>query len=86
VETSKKQSSVRQLKAAIEHFHKGDFDCAITLAATAQGILPNTTKPYLFTFLKQKAPSVDFNQVINWLKHPTNGPEEMGITKPMLLP
>jgi tRNA threonylcarbamoyladenosine modification (KEOPS) complex Cgi121 subunit len=29
-------ASMRQIHAAIEHLHRGDFECAITLAAAAE--------------------------------------------------
>jgi hypothetical protein len=77
--TNKKESSARQLRAAIEHFEAGELDCAITLAAAAEGILSNTDEPYLFRMLRDD-PEVDFdlNLVINWLKH-SGEPEEATI-------
>jgi hypothetical protein len=37
---------MRQIHAAIEHLHRGDFECAITLAAAGEGMLPPTEEPY----------------------------------------
>jgi hypothetical protein len=34
---TKKQASLRQLHAAIDHLHDGDYECAITLAGAAEG-------------------------------------------------
>ncbi len=71
VETTKQLSALRQTKAAIEHLHKNQLECAITLAAAAEGQLPETTIEYLFRLLRRLAPDDDFNLVINWLKHPS---------------
>ncbi len=72
METSKKESTQRQLQAAITHFKRGDLDCAITLSAAAEGMLPDTDDIYLFKGLRahDSAEGFDFNLVINWLKHP----------------
>ena len=72
METSKKASTQRQLQAAITHCQKGELDCAITLSAAAEGMLPGTDDPYLFKSLRAHASAegLDFNLVINWLKHP----------------
>ena len=78
LETSKKRSSLRQIEAAIKHFHNGDLDIAITLAAAGEGQLPETTKEYLFRLLRRLAPNDDFNLFISWLKHP-GGPENATI-------
>jgi hypothetical protein len=82
--TSKKASALRQLSAAIAHFHKDEFDCAITLAAAAEGILPPPEgHPYLFRQLKDhpSAQGMDWNDVINWLKHWDSGPDIWPITE-----
>ena len=55
------------------HLHKMELECAITLAAAAEGLLPDTDKRYILEYL-QKHPSykneeVDHNATINWLKH-----------------
>jgi hypothetical protein len=68
VETSKKLSALRKIHAAIVHFHKGEFECAMTLAAAAEGQVPDSDKPYLFRILKH-VPDLDLNAIINWLKH-----------------
>ena len=80
LETSKKASAIRQINAAIAHLHQGEIDCAITLAAAGEGTLPATDDPYLFKRLRNYPPAedIDFNLVINWLKHPV-GPEELSI-------
>ena len=38
IETSKRLSAERQIHAAIDHFHRNEFECAMTLAAAAEGV------------------------------------------------
>jgi hypothetical protein len=71
VETDKQRSAIRQICAAITHFHAGDYECAITLAAAGEGQVPESMKTYLFRLLKEKLPGFDHNAFSNWLKHPT---------------
>jgi hypothetical protein len=40
IETSVRYASMRQIHAAVDHFHRGDFECATTLATAACGMLP----------------------------------------------
>ena len=82
VETTKKESSHRQIQAAIAHLHQGEFDCAITLAASAEGILPATEDPHIFKAIREdpNAQDIEVNLVINWLKHPA-GPEPVNISE-----
>jgi hypothetical protein len=79
VETTKQLSSMRQTKAAIEHLHKGQLECAITLVAAAEGQLPETKTEYLFRLLQRLKPQENFNLFITWLKHPT-GPDTATIS------
>jgi hypothetical protein len=74
IETMKQLASLRQIGAAIQHFHKQEFECVITLAAAAEGLLPPTNDPHLFRDLKEHVTpeeykELNFNLVINWLKH-----------------
>jgi hypothetical protein len=80
VETSKQLASLRQTKAAIVHLHNNQLECAITLAAAAEGCLPETTVEHLFRLLRRLAPDDDFNLFINWLKHPS-GPKNATISE-----
>ena len=53
---------------------KREYECAITLAAAAEGLLPPTDEPHLFSDMKEFIPPdefkyLDFNMVVNWLKH-----------------
>lgn len=80
IETSKQLSALRQIEAAIVHFHNAEFECAMTLAAAAEGLLPTTDKPHIFAMLRKKAADLDLNLFINWLKHPT-GPDKGTISE-----
>ena len=79
IETTKQLAALRQIAAAIEHLRKQEYECAITLAAAAEGLLPPTDEWPMFSALKEDIPPeefkyLDFNMVVNWLKHP-HGPD-----------
>jgi hypothetical protein len=85
IETNIRFASMRQIHEAIQHLHRGDFECAITLAAAGEGMLPDTDKPHFrqkAIALEEKLPKTDggentANAHINWLKHggfKTGGP------------
>lgn len=73
---------MRQIHCAIEHLNRGDFEAAITLAAAAEGMLPEPDKVYLFQKIKALAPDPSrdasqangANDYVVWLKHGT-GPD-----------
>ncbi|WP_316204718.1 hypothetical protein [Bradyrhizobium sp. SZCCHNS3004] len=77
IETNVRYASMRQIHAAIEHHRCQDWECAITLAAAAEGMLPATDEPHFRQKIKELAASLsepngysnDPNEVINWLKH-----------------
>lgn len=71
METSKKVSAKSQIEAGINHFYNGELDCAITLSAAAEGMLPDTDDPHIFKSLREHPSNkeLDCNLVINWLKH-----------------
>jgi hypothetical protein len=77
IDTNVRFVSMRQIHAAIEHINRGDFECAITLAGAAEGILPETNSPHFrqkMIALEKAMPQVDkrfkgANNFINWLKH-----------------
>ena len=74
IETTKQLAALRQITAAIQHLSKHEYECAITLAAAAEGLLRPTDEPHLFWGLKKYTPPdkfkyLDFNSVVNWLKH-----------------
>jgi hypothetical protein len=78
VETTKMLAALEQIHAAIWHCQHEQFECAITLGAAAEGLLPATEELHLLKVL-QASPvartEFDYNEMINWLKHPT-APEE----------
>ena len=51
-ETTRKLAAQRQIGAALVHLHKGDLECAISLAAAAEGTLPPTEEPHIFQILR----------------------------------
>ena len=74
INTSKYDSSRRQINAAIAHLHNKDFECAITLAAAAEGQLPDIDVSLFRRLLKRdkdEKMNLDLNGIITWLKHPT---------------
>ena len=80
--TTKKESSQRQIEVAIQLLRDQKLDCAITLAAAGEGILPPTEDPHLFAALQPHNAELEINLVINWLKHSKeNDPEEAQITE-----
>lgn len=80
IDTNIRLASMRQIHCAIDHLHRGDYECAITLAGAAEGILPDTWKPHFRQKLKGFSKSGEIqeaggatgeNDFINWLKHGT---------------
>jgi hypothetical protein len=83
VRTTKELAAKRQIDAAILLFRTEDqFECAITLSAAAENLLPPTDEPHIFKILKDGAyfKDLDLNLFINWLKHPT-GPNAAVISE-----
>jgi|SRR5262249_2173950 len=80
VKTTKKLSAPRQICAAIEHFHKKDYECAITLAGAAEGQVKEKKKNHLFRLILKSFSSDEANAYIHWLKHPS-GPDKAEITE-----
>jgi hypothetical protein len=86
--TSVRLASARQIHAAIDLFHKGEIECAITLSAAGEGMLPPTDKPHFFQKTKELEKSIPLteegakraNDIINWLKHGTMKVD--GVCKP----
>lgn len=77
---TKKQASLRQLHAAIDHLRDGEYECAITLAGAAEGQLAGVRKVDFWSVLKfvategqpnLKAVISELNETRDWLKHPT---------------
>lgn len=72
---------MRQIHAAIEHWQRGDFECATTLAGAAEGMIPD---PGTATFRDKVKAMADAlpkkdgnahkpNDFANWLKHAEAG-------------
>lgn len=91
VKLTKESGAIRQIEAAIEALEMGRFECAVTLAAAAEGMLPEKPDQALFSGLVDhpKRPAhitrKQFITVLNlerdWLKHATpDFPPEMEIT------
>jgi hypothetical protein len=83
IDTTVHFASMRQINAAIEHLHRGDFECAITLAGASEGMLPEPDKPYFFQKVKALEDALKgaegenrANAHINWLKHGKVAPNE----------
>jgi hypothetical protein len=72
IETTKQLAALKQLHAVIWLFQKDEFECAITLAAAAEGLLPPVEGAHLFQALKssKEVKETNYNLFINWLKHP----------------
>jgi hypothetical protein len=80
INTTKKISALRQILAALEHFEKKNYECAITLAAVGEGQCKEKTTTHLFRLIRAKFGADETNAVINWLKHPS-GPNAAEITE-----
>jgi hypothetical protein len=78
IEVTRKVAAQRQIDAAVAHLKKFELECAITLAAAAETMLPDTTTNYVFDYLRRHpaftSKAIDFNETINWLKH-SSAPE-----------
>jgi hypothetical protein len=80
IDTHIRLASMRQIHCAIEYLHGGDYECAITLAGAAEGMLPDTWKPHFLQKVKELSKSLEIsteggatgpNDYTNWLKHGT---------------
>jgi hypothetical protein len=85
IDTTKQLAALRQIRAAIEHFHKQEFECVVTLAGAAEGLLWPTDAPHLFKGMKEgmsleDQEKIDLNLVINWLKH-SSSPDAITVTE-----
>jgi hypothetical protein len=82
IDTNIRHASMRQIHCAIEHVYRGDYECAITLAAAAEGMLPDTDEPHFrqkevelskSPEIKAAGGAIGPNDYINWLKHGSFG-------------
>ena len=44
IKTTRKLGAQRQIDAAIAHLHEAELECAVTLAAAAEGLLPQCAR------------------------------------------
>ncbi len=56
---------MRQIHAAIEHWRRADFECAMTLAGAAEGMLPDIDEPHY----RELQNFTRVNEISNWLIH-----------------
>src|SRR3981081_4071579 len=63
IKTWVRYASMRQIHAAIKHLDRGDFECAITLAAAGEEMLPPTDEPHFRKL--QGVMKVD--DIVSWL-------------------
>ena len=77
---TKKQASLRQLHAALDHLRDGGYESAITLAGAAEGQLSGRVEVDFWLLFKLvvreersdlKTVISEFNETRDWLKHPT---------------
>src|SRR5215204_2413468 len=86
---TKRDACLAQIHAAIEHLLKGEYECAITLAAAAEGQIEFEGPNVLWDRLKAKVPKEEekkwtavFNEHRDWLKHSTPQlPDEIEISE-----
>lgn len=77
LETSVSDSALRQIHVAIQLLQISELESAITLAAAAEGMMPATETPHLFSKLKLLADGLPVsepgakgpNDYAVWLKH-----------------
>jgi hypothetical protein len=65
IETCCHYASMRQVHAAIEHWRRGDFECAITLAGAAERMLPEIDEPRY----RELQDVARVNEISDWLIH-----------------
>ena len=92
IDTHIRLASMRQIHGAIEHVHRGDYECAITLASAAENMLLEPETPYLRQKIKAVSNSEEIkaaggatgpNDYATWLKHGTlNGVKTENATIP----
>jgi hypothetical protein len=75
-EITRQMAALFQIHSAIKLFYKSEFECSITLAGAAEGILPDDLQNIsLYRILRErqteKLEKLDLNFVQNWLKHGT---------------
>ena len=77
---TKEEAARRHILAAVQRWHDGDFDLAITLAGAADRMTKGVAMDTLFRkIIEARPPEIDektaannVNSARNWLKHETN--------------
>jgi hypothetical protein len=74
VDTTRSLAAIRQIRGAITSLHNGDYECAVTLAHAAEGMIPDKKKDGdgkpLIKLMRERLPDDDPNLFSSWLKHP----------------
>jgi len=76
---TKKQAAITQIHAAIAHLYAKEYECAITLACAAEGVVGDAEPEHLRKLILAKRPdgltgkewNAYLNETRDWLKHPT---------------
>jgi hypothetical protein len=79
VRTTKKRAALKQINAAIALFHVKEYECTISLAGAAEGLIVDTEPPHVWKILELRRPQeysgkkwrARLNETRDWLKHPT---------------
>jgi hypothetical protein len=80
IDTHVRLAAMRQINRAIDHCVNGEYECAITLAGAAEGMLPDTWKPHFrqrikdsarLAAIKEEGGATGPEDFKNWLKHGT---------------
>jgi hypothetical protein len=75
IETTIRIAAMRQIHAAIEHWRRGDFECAMTLAGAAEGMLSTGHERELADAAASRKLRDHYKSVralIEWLKRGTS--------------
>ena len=69
IEITKRLAAQHQISAAVEHLHKAELDCAITLATAAERLLPDVESRQILAYLRDHPLSkqVEIDKTIEWL-------------------
>jgi hypothetical protein len=65
IETCIRYAAMRQIHAAMTHLQRGDFECAMTLAAAGEAMLPPTDEPHY----RLLAGMTEVGPLVDWLRH-----------------
>jgi tRNA threonylcarbamoyladenosine modification (KEOPS) complex Cgi121 subunit len=95
IETCTRLASMRQIHCAIEHLERGDYECAITLASAAEGMLLEPDEKYLRHKIKDMSETEEIkaaggatlpNDYATWLKHGTYNKRKTELAEIVMIP